>query len=402
MTTLGAPSLGQLIESAEGEEAKQYMHHYSMPPYATGETGRIGSPNRREIGHGALAERALFPILPEEAIFPYAIRVVSEVMSSNGSSSMASVCGSTLSLMDAGVPLKAPVSGIAMGLIIEDAEKYAILSDIMGLEDFNGDMDFKVAGTKAGITALQLDVKTLNLTLPILEKAIEQAKQGRAHILEFMLKTLGQARATVSSHAPKIKLVKIPVEKIGELIGPGGKTIKRIIAETGAQVEVNDDGTVFISGTTDEAVSEGVTRVEGLTREPVSGEVYQGTVKRIQPFGAFIEILPGREGMVHVSDMSESYVKNPNDILAVGQKVEVRVKEVDEMGRLNLSMMLDPGFDARKEERRKEQGGGGGERRFDRHSGRPARGGQRGGPHFPTSRFLRDDRNDRNDKRNSR
>ncbi len=402
VTTLGAPSLGQLIESAEGEEAKQYMHHYSMPPYATGETGRIGSPNRREIGHGALAERALFPILPEEAIFPYAIRVVSEVMSSNGSSSMASVCGSTLSLMDAGVPLKAPVSGIAMGLIIEDAEKYAILSDIMGLEDFNGDMDFKVAGTKAGITALQLDVKTLNLTLPILEKAIEQAKQGRAHILEFMLKTLGQARATVSSYAPKIKLVKIPVEKIGELIGPGGKTIKRIIAETGAQVEVNDDGTVFISGTTDEAVSEGVTRVEGLTREPVSGEVYQGTVKRIQPFGAFIEILPGREGMVHVSDMSESYVKNPNDILAVGQKVEVRVKEVDEMGRLNLSMMLDPGFDARKEERRKEQGGGGGERRFDRNSGRRARGGQRGGPHFPTSRFLRDDRNDRNDKRNSR
>src|SRR3990167_3204406 len=342
--TLGAPSLGQLLESAEGEEAKQYMHHYSMPPYATGETGRIGSPNRREIGHGALAERALISVIPEEEVFPYAIRVVSEVMSSNGSTSMASVCGSTMSLMDAGVPLKAPVSGIAMGLIIEDEKNYAILSDIMGIEDFNGDMDFKIAGTNAGITALQLDVKTLKLTIGILKEAVVQAKIGRKHILDFMLKTIEKARETVSSYAPKIKLVKIPVEKIGELIGPGGKTIKKVIAETGAQVEVNDDGTVFISGTTDEAVSEGVTRVEGLTREPVSGEVYQGTVKRIQPFGAFIEILPGREGMVHVSDMSESYVKNPNDILAVGQKVEVRVKEVDEMGRLNLSMMLDPGF----------------------------------------------------------
>jgi polyribonucleotide nucleotidyltransferase len=393
VTTLGAPSLGQLIESAEGEEAKRYMHHYSMPPYSTGETGRMFGPSRREIGHGALAERALLPIIPDEAIFPYAIRVVSEVMSSNGSTSMASVCGSTLSLMDAGVPLTAPVSGIAMGLIIEDDKNYAILSDIMGLEDFNGDMDFKVAGTEKGITALQLDVKTLKLTLQILEKAFKQAKVGRDSILKFMLTTLGKARENVSLHAPKIKLIKVPVEKIGELIGPGGKNIKRIIADTGAQIEVNDDGSVFISAVTNEAVKEGVTRVEAITKEPLPGEIYDGTVKRIQPFGAFVEILPGREGMVHVSDMSEDFVKDPADIISVDQKVQVRVKEVDEMGRLNLSMMLDPGFDIRKEEKRKE--GRGNERRFDKGSRRPGS----GGPHFPTSRFLR---NDRNDKRTSR
>lgn len=396
VTTLGAPSLGQLIESAEGEEAKQYMHHYSMPPYATGETGRVGSPNRREIGHGALAERSLIPVIPDEADFPYAIRVVSEVMSSNGSTSMASVCGSTLSLMDAGVPLKSPVSGIAMGLMVEDDKNYAILSDIMGLEDFNGDMDFKVAGTNKGITAMQLDVKTLKLTTQILEKALEQAKVGRDFILNFMLKTLSKSRESVSLHAPKIKLIKVPVDKIGELIGPGGKNIKRIIAETGAQIDVNDDGSVFISAESNESVKEGIIRVEGLTKEPLSGEVYQGTVKRIQPFGAFVEILPGREGMVHVSDMSEDYVKDPSDILNVGQKVEVRVKEVDDMGRLNLSLMLDPGFDLRKEEKRKEKRGN--ERRFDKGSVRV----NRGGPHFPTSRFLRNDRNDRIDKRNSR
>ena len=414
VTTLGAPSLGQLIESAEGEEAKQYMHHYSMPPYATGETGRLFGPNRREIGHGALAEKALVPVIPDEEIFPYAIRVVSEIMSSNGSSSMASVCGSTLSLMDAGVPLNSPVSGIAMGLIIEDNsslnknssstkakpkmkdKNYTILSDIMGLEDHYGDMDFKVAGTEKGITAMQLDVKTLKLTIQILEKALEQAKVGRDHILKFMLKTLGKYREAVSSHAPKIKLIKVPVEKIGELIGPGGKNIKRIIAETGAQIDVNDDGSVFISAVTDESVKEGIARVEGLTKDPLPGEIYQGTVKRIQPFGAFIEILPGREGMVHVSDMSEDFVKDPGDLLSLDQKVDVRVKEVDEMGRLNLSLMLDPGFDQRKEEKKKEKRSS--ERRFDKGGSRTGH----GGPHFPTSRFLRNDRDNRVGKRNSR
>lgn len=394
VTTLGAPSLGQLIESAEGEEAKQYMHHYSMPPYATGETGRVGSPNRREIGHGALAERALIPVIPKEEDFPYAIRVVSEVMSSNGSTSMASVCGSTLSLMDAGVPLKSPVSGIAMGLVVEDDKDYAILSDIMGMEDFNGDMDFKVAGTKDGITALQLDVKTLKLTPAILEKAMNQAKVGRAFILDSMLKTLSQPRQSVSLHAPKIKLIKIPVDKIGELIGPGGRNIKKIIAETGAQVDVKDDGSVFISALTDESVKEGVTKVEALTKDPLPGEIYEGLVKRVQPFGSFVEILPGREGLVHVSDISEEYVNDPSDFMKVGDKVQVRVKEIDDLGRLNLSMVLDPSYDQRKEEKSKDFHDKS-PRRFDnrRNSERRGRsrdfqGGKSGGPHFPTSRLL--------------
>jgi polyribonucleotide nucleotidyltransferase len=242
-----------------------------------------------------------------------------------------------------------------------------------------------------------LDVKTLKLTVQILDKALEQAKEGRVHILEFMLKTLGKYRKSVSSHAPKIKLIKVPQEKIGELIGPGGKNIKRIIAETGAQIDVNDDGSVFISATDDKAVQEGVERVEAVTKEPQSGEIYKGIVKRIQSFGAFIEILPGREGMVHVSDMSEDFVKDPGDILDIGQEVEVRVKEIDDMGRLNLSMMLDPEFDKKKEEKRNERRGS--ERRFDKKGPRTKRG---GGPHFPKSRFLRNDRDSRVDKRNSR
>ncbi len=389
VTTLGAPSLEQLIESAEGEEAKRYMHHYSMPPYATGEVGKIGSPNRREIGHGALAERALIPVIPSEEEFPYAIRVVSEVMSSNGSTSMASVCGSTLSLMDAGVPIKMPVSGIAMGLMIEDRKNYVILSDILGLEDFNGDMDFKVAGTQKGVTAMQLDVKTLELNVEILSEALEQAKSGRDYILKFMLNTLGKYRENVSSHAPKIKLVKIPVEKIGELIGPGGKNIRKIIAETGAQVDINDDGSVFISASSEEAVKKGLARIESITKDPLAGEIYKGVVKRIQPFGAFIEIYPGREGMVHVSDMSENYVKDPNDILSVGQTVEVRVKGFDEMGRLNLSMIMDPGFDLRKDEKRKEKRLAGSYLKVNERFRKVS---QKGGPHFPTSRFLREDK----------
>ncbi|MCX6703962.1 MAG: polyribonucleotide nucleotidyltransferase, partial [Candidatus Woesebacteria bacterium] len=236
VATLGAESLGQLLESAEGEEEKHYMHHYSMPPYATGETGRIGSPNRREIGHGMLAERALIPVIPSQEEFPYAIRVVSEVMSSNGSTSMASVVGSTLSLMDAGVPIKSPVAGIAMGLIIESDKEYAVLSDLTGIEDFNGDMDFKVAGTEKGITALQMDVKALNLTSEILEKALDQAKEGRAEIMKAIINTIAEPRKVVSEYAPKIKIVKIPVDRIGEFIGPGGKNIKKLMADTGVQV----------------------------------------------------------------------------------------------------------------------------------------------------------------------
>ena len=394
VATLGAPSLEQLIESAEGEESKSYMHHYSMPPYSLGETGRVGYPSRREIGHGALAERALIPVIPKEEVFPYTVRVVSEVTGSNGSTSMASVCGSTLSLMDAGVPITAPVSGIAMGLVIED-KKIAILSDIIGMEDFNGDMDFKVAGTQKGITALQLDVKTLTLTTKILKDALSQAKEGRATILKSMLETLASPREKVSTHAPKIKVVKIPVEKIGELIGPGGKTIRKIIAETGAQVEVEDDGSVSVTGTTDESLAKALERVEGLTKEVVAGEIYQGEVKRIQPFGAFVEVLPGKDGLVHVSDMSEGFVKDPNEIVAIGDKVQVRVKEIDDLGRINLSMLMDPSKDKPKGER--GGFGGGGRGRQDFHS-KPRFRDQRegGGPHFPTTRYTTSDKKDFN------
>jgi len=390
VTTLGAPSLGQLIESAEGEESKRYMHHYSMPPYSTGQTGRVGYPSRREIGHGALAERALEPVIPANDVFPYAIRVVSEVTSSNGSTSMASVCGSTLSLMDSGVPITSPVSGIAMGLVIESPKDYVILSDITGLEDYMvGDMDFKVAGTQKGITALQLDVKTLNLSREILTKALAQAKEGRAKILKSILETLSESRKTVSAFAPKIKVVKISPEKIGEIIGPGGKMIRKIIAETGAQVEVEDDGSVNISGMTVEAVAAAVERVEGLTKEVVAGEIYEGEVKRIQPFGAFVEILPGKDGLVHVSDMGEGFVNNPEDVVKLGDKIKVRVKEIDNLGRINLSMNMDPAKDKPRTERHEGFGprkfGPGPRRDFRERSGST-------GPHFPTSRFVEDRR----------
>ncbi len=412
VTTLGALSLGQLIESAEGEETKRYIHHYSMPPYATGETGRFGNPSRREIGHGALAERALLPVIPSEDKFPYAIRVVSEVMSSNGSTSMASTCGSTLSLMDAGVPLTSPVAGIAMGVVIENDKKYAILTDIVGFEDHMGDMDFKVAGTEKGITALQLDVKTLKLTPKILSEALAQAKEARLEILEVIKGAISAPRAQVSQYAPKVAMVKVPVELIGEVIGSGGKTIKKIIADTGAQVEMQDDGTVNISGISQESIDKAVEIVKNLTKKVQAGEIYEGTVARIQPFGAFVEILPGKDGMVHVSDMGQEgqYVNTPEDVVKIGEKVKVRVKEVDAMGRINLSMRMDPSTDKKIERRpsgdRGGRGGFGGDRRggfggdrrggdrrggFGDRRGGFSRGGDRGrssGPHFPTSRFV--------------
>ena len=398
VTTLGSPSMEQLIESAQGEESKRYIHHYSMPPYASGETGKFGYPSRREIGHGALAERALEPVIPAGEKFPYTIRVVSEITSSNGSTSMASVCGSTLSLMDAGVPITSPVSGIAMGLVIDPSNgsgqgKYSILSDIAGMEDHIGDMDFKVAGTQKGVTGIQLDVKTLNLTTKILKEALAQAKIGRAHILKIILKTMGEPRAKVSTFAPKIKVLKVPVEKIGEIIGPGGRMIKKIIAESGCQVEMEDDGSVNITGMTEEAVEKAIVMVEALIKEVKAGEIYEGIVKRIQPFGAFVEILPGKDGLVHVSDMAEGFVKDPGDFVKIGDKVQVRVKEIDDLGRINLSMRMDPATDKPKGERRESgQRGNFGERRFDRGGGRRfERRGDRsgvGGPHFPTSRYL--------------
>ncbi|MBI2036547.1 polyribonucleotide nucleotidyltransferase [Candidatus Microgenomates bacterium] len=339
VVTLGAPSLEQLIESAEGEETKRYIHHYSFPPYSVGETGRIGFSSRREIGHGALAEKALLPVIPKEDVFPYTIRVVSEILSSNGSTSMASTCGSTLSLMDAGVPITTPVSGIAMGMMSDEKGKYVILSDIMGIEDFAGDMDFKIAGTELGITAVQLDVKLDGITDKIIEDTLTQARVGRLFILEKMLSVLKQSRATVSQFAPKIQVLHVPVEKIGEVIGPGGKIIRAIIAQSGATVDVEDDGSVSISAPTQEAVDKAVKMVEGLTRQLTVGESFEGEVKRILPFGAFVEVSPGKEGMVHVSQMSTEYVDDPAKMVSIGQKVKVRVIEIDDMGRVNLSML---------------------------------------------------------------
>ncbi len=341
IVTLASPSLEQLIESAEGEETKRYIHHYNMPPYSVGETGRFGWPSRREIGHGALAERALLPVIPAEDKFPYTIRVVSEVMSSNGSTSMASTCGSTLALMDAGVPILSPVAGISIGLI-EEGQKHVLLTDIMGIEDFCGDMDFKVAGTKEGITAIQLDVKNKGLTDEVIIKALSLAKQARDFILEKMLAVINTPRTQISQFAPKVVLVKVPLDKIGAVIGPGGKVIRRIISETGVTVDVNDeDETVTVSGTDSKMVEKAKAWVEGLIKEAEVGEVYDGEVKRILNFGAFVEIFPGKEGLVHVSKMANEFVKNPNDIVAIGDKVKVKVVEIDDQGRINLSMLLE-------------------------------------------------------------
>ena len=395
IATLGAPSLEQTIESAEGEETKRYMHHYYMPPFSVGETGRVGFPSRREIGHGALAEKALLPVIPDEETFPYAIRVVSEVLSSNGSTSLASACGATLSLMDAGVPIKAPVAGIAMGLVIEDEKKFEILTDITGLEDGNGDMDFKVAGTDKGITALQLDVKTLKLTLPILTSALSQAIKAKSEILKAMSKTISESRKRVSDHAPKIKALKVPQDKIGDIIGPGGRMIKSIISETGAQVDVEDDGTVNISADLQKEVNAAVEKIEALVKEFKAGEIYEGEVKRIESFGVFVEVLPGREGMVHISDMSEDFVQDPREIVKIGDKTKVRVKEIDDLGRVNLSMVLKPGKErkhirSQKGNRGKRDDGSSRyvpRRRSFRQNDRKKRG-RSSGPHFPTSRLL--------------
>jgi polyribonucleotide nucleotidyltransferase len=381
ITTLASPALEQLIETAEGEETKRYMHHYVMPPYSSGETGKVGFPSRREIGHGALAERALLPVIPGEDVFPYTIRVVSEVLSSNGSTSMASTCGSTLSLMDAGVPILSPVAGIAMGLVVESDKKFTVLTDIAGIEDGAGDMDFKVAGTKDGVTALQLDVKTLKLTPSILSEALKQAKKARLEIMEAMLKVIDKPRSTLSIYAPKIKSLKIPQDKIGELIGPGGRVIRSLIAETGAQIEVEDDGTVNITATTDESLANALSRVEQLTKEVKADEIYQGVVKRIEPFGVFVEILPGKEGMVHVSDMSTDFVRDPHDLAHIGDKVEVRVKGIDDLGRINLSMILD------KSQEKPNQGNRDNRSR-DKRQGRNFRRPSSSGPHFPASRLV--------------
>lgn len=338
IVTLGAPSLEQLIESPEGEEAKRYIHHYYMPPYSVGETGRVGFPSRREIGHGALAEKAIEPVLPSDKEFPYTIRVVSEVLSSNGSTSMASTCGSTLALMDAGVPIKAPVAGIAMGLI-SDGKEYVILTDIMGIEDFSGDMDFKVTGTENGITAVQLDVKIDGLTDSMISEVLEKAKKARLFILDSMKAAIKTPRTELSRYAPKVVVLNPPADKIGEIIGPGGRNIRNLIARTETEINVSDDGQVTITGINKEKVEEARKHIENITREVQSGEEFDGEVKRILPFGAFVELFPGKEGMVHVSKMAKRFVKDPNEIVKIGQKVKVKVIEIDKMGRINLQLI---------------------------------------------------------------
>ncbi len=389
IVTLGSPRMGQLIESAEGEEDKRYIHHYAGLPFSFGQAGRVGSPGRREIGHGALAERALKAVIPAQEEFPYTILVVSEVLSQNGSSSMASTCGSTLALMDAGVPIKKPVAGISIGMMSspEESSKYELLTDIIGLEDFSGDMDFKVAGTDSGITAIQLDVKIPGLTDEQVAKILDRAKEARLFILEKMLAVLPQPRANLSVYAPKIVTVKIPVDKIGELIGPSGKNIKNIIATTGAQVDVEDDGTVSITGVDDAGVQSAYDWISGMTKEVVMGEEFDGEVKRILPFGAFVEFLPGKEGMVHVSKMSTQFVNNPNDVVEVGKKVHVRVVEIDEQGRINLSMLTP------EEEQQAKQSRGGGDRPDFNRGGGSSFGGR---SEHPLSRqFQREQRGSR-------
>ena len=342
ITTLAPLSEGQRIDGIGEETGKRYIHHYNFPPYSVGETRPLRGPGRREIGHGALAERALIPVLPNEEEFPYAIRVVSEIFSSNGSSSQASVCGSSLSLMDAGVPIKAPVSGIAMGLVEEYNEetgesRIEILSDIQGLEDHYGDMDFKLAGTEAGITAVQMDIKVHGLSKEILEKALNQAKEGRTHIREQMAEELSAPREELSKYAPRIISIQIDTDDIRTVIGPGGKTINRIIDETGVKIDINDEGIIFIAAPDMESAEKGVKEIELLLKEVEAGEIYDGVVKRIENYGAFIEILPGKDGLLHISKMENHRVEKVTDVMNLGDVVKVKVEEINDRGQISLT-----------------------------------------------------------------
>lgn len=340
VATLGMLNEWQRLDTIEPVDGKRYIHHYNFPPYCTGETGRMGTPKRREIGHGNLAERALLPVIPSEEEFPYTIRVVSEVMESNGSSSMASTCGSTLALMDAGVPLLRPVSGIAMGLIQEEGET-VVLSDIQGLEDFLGDMDFKVTGTERGITAMQMDNKATGLTPEILAQALHQAREGRAFILNTMLEAVGEPRQKPKDSAPQIISIQIPTDKIREVIGAGGKVIRGIQEDTGATIDIQEDGNVFIAGTSG-AGQEAAARIKAIVKVPEVGEEYNGRVVGIQPFGAFIELLPGKDGLLHISRVAQGRVDKVEDVLSVGDEVRVKVLEVDEKGKISLDRLDKP------------------------------------------------------------
>lgn len=337
VATLGAPGAEQLIENMETEEKKRYMHHYNFPPYCVGEVRFMRGPGRREIGHGALAEKALLPMIPSKENFPYTIRLVSEVLGSNGSSSMASTCGSTLALMDAGVPIKKPVSGIAMGIIMGEKGEHKILSDIQGPEDHWGDMDFKVAGTKDGITALQMDVKIDGITPEIVDEVFNQAYKSRMEIMDEMLATIPEPKTSLSNHAPSVEAININPEKIKDVIGPGGKMINQIIDETNSEIDIEDDGTVFITAENQEDGKKAKDWVKNLTREVQAGEIFKGKVVKIADFGAFVEVLPGKDGLVHISEMTEERLEKVDDLLKLGQIVNVKVKEIDSQGRINLT-----------------------------------------------------------------
>jgi polyribonucleotide nucleotidyltransferase len=331
--------LAQRLDTIEPQTGKRYMHHYNFPPYSTGETGRLGSPRRREIGHGALAERALLPVIPSEDEFPYALRIISEVLESNGSSSMASVCGSTLSLMDGGVPIKAPVAGVAMGLV-KEGEDYVILSDIQGLEDHMGDMDFKVAGTADGITALQMDMKITGVSAGLLQEALQQARAGRLEILDILREAIPEPRPEVSDYAPRVEVLKIPTDKIGMLIGPGGKTINALQDQFGVNISVEDDGTVFVAG--EGSISrEAAGAIKGMMKDVEAGEIYTGKVVKTTNFGAFVELTPGRDGLVHISRLApgKQRVERVEDVVNEGDRIKVRVLEIDKQNRISLEKL---------------------------------------------------------------
>jgi polyribonucleotide nucleotidyltransferase len=383
VTTLGTPRDEQKLDTLGPKEGKRYLHHYNFPPFSTGETGRVGSPGRREIGHGALAERALIAVLPDFEVFPYTLRLVSEVLSSNGSTSMASVCGSTLSLMDAGVPIKAPVAGVAMGLV-QEGDNFAVLTDIQGIEDALGDMDFKVAGTSQGITALQMDIKINGLRWDIMEQALAQARDGRLYILGKMQEIIITPRGQFSPYAPSIVTIQIDPEKIGKVIGPGGKMIRSIQEETGAKIDIDDDGTVYVAAANQEASSQAMARIEAITEEAIMGKIYTGKVVRIVDFGAFVEILPDTDGLVPISQLADYRVPSVEDVVQLGDEIMVMVTDIDPAGKIRLSRQaVLEGWsleEARQRDRRPSgsggdrRGGGGG---FNRQGNGGGRGGDR-------------------------
>jgi len=351
VVTLGTSSDEQRMDFVSGEERRSFLLHYNFPPYCVGEAKPLRSPGRREIGHGNLARKAMLPVLPAPEVFPYTIRIVSEILSSNGSSSMATVCGGSLSLMDAGVPVKAPVAGIAMGLL-KEGDEVVVLSDILGDEDHAGDMDFKVCGTRKGVTAMQMDIKIDGLTENILRKALAQAREGRLFIIEKMDETLSEPRADISLYAPRITTVKVRPEKVRDVIGSGGKNIRHIISETGVTIDVEDDGTVTIASSDAEAAARAVAMVKWLTEDAEIGKIYVGTVKKIVDFGAFVEILPGTEGLVHISHLAKERVNKVTDVLQEGDEVAVKVLEIDKQGKIRLSRKEALGVNVQKDDSR--------------------------------------------------